>query len=234
MDDRSTDPAEEPVRWRSAWPLLKRFWRYLRPEKRSATLIGFLIVLGVPSGVAVPFLVQYLFDEVLPGGDGRLLLWVAVAMVGLTLFSGVVGYVQSLISIALQSRVRFRVTRDLFAHVLRLPVKYFDHTETGYLMSRVRDDVAALNSLMLDELVTIALQLAKVCLFLTLLVVIDPVLAFGGATLVALLLGVVLIVSPALRRRSERARESDARSSAALHESLTGIRSVRIAAQERQ
>ena len=188
----------------------------------------------MPSGVAVPFLVQYLFDEVLPGGDGRLLLWVAVAMVGLTLFSGVVGYVQSLISIALQSRVRFRVTRDLFAHVLRLPVKYFDHTETGYLMSRVRDDVAALNSLMLDEVVTIAFQLAKVCLFLTLLVVIDPVLAFGGATLVALLLGVVLIVSPALRRRSERARESDARSSAALHEALTGIRSVRIAAQERQ
>ncbi len=182
----------------------------------------------------MPFLVQYLFDEVLPSGDGRRLLQVSAAMLGLTVFSGVIGYVQSLVAIALKGRVRFRVTRDLFAHVLRLPVKYFDHTETGYLMSRVRDDVAGLDSLMLDELLTIAFQLAKAILFLTLLVVIDPALALGGATLVALLLGVVLVVSPALRRRSESARESDARSSAALHEAVTGIRSVRLSAQERR
>jgi ABC-type multidrug transport system fused ATPase/permease subunit len=218
--------------FRRAIPLFRRFWPYLRPERRLAVAFGALHLLTVPSGVISPFLVRRVFDEALPARDTRMLVLLGAGMVGLSLFAHAVGYGRQLVSIALRNRVRFRVTRELFEHALRLPLATLRKTDTGYLMSRVRDDVPALDGLMTDTLVEGAIDAFRAALFFSLLLVLDPGLAAAGLALVATVFLAVLLVSPALRRRSERAREADARASTALHEALAGIQTVRTAARE--
>ena len=222
----------EKVGLQRGWPLFQRFWQYLRPERRSAVVIGLLLVVGIPPSIISPLLVRYLFDVVLPQGDASAIVRIAIVVIGLTIVAGLLGYIRSLVSIALRNRVRFRITRDLFAHVLRLPLRYFDRIETGYLMSRVRDDVNGLDSLMVDELVQASVHLVRALIFLGLLLFLDAGLALSGLVLIALILGLVLAVSPELRRRSEVARETDAKSSASLHEAIAGIFTVRTSAQE--
>ena len=229
----STTSTKERITWAQGLGLFRRFWPYLRPERRLTALIALLTLLAVPSGAIAPFLVQRIFDDALPAQDVRFLGMLGLGIVGLTLLAHLLRYLESLVSLSLRNRVRFRVSTDLFDHVLRLPLRWHHNTDTGYLMSRLRDDVAALDGIMTDTLVGASVDVLRALLFLTLLLVLDPGLAVSGLVLVVLIFGGVLLVSPALRRRSERAREADARNSAALHESLTGLGLVRTAAAER-
>lgn len=232
MEPGAERNARARVPWPTAWKLYRRFWPYLRHEKRRAGIVGLLLLVGLPASIASPFLVRLLFDDVLPRGDTRRLLLVGAAIVGITLLSGVFSWCQSLVSIGIHTRVRFRLLRDLFHRTLRLPLRTIDRTETGYLMSRIRDDVLALDTLMIDSLVVAGVDLLRAVLFLAILLFLDPGLALSGVILIAVIFLLVILVSPALRRRAERAREADALSSGALHESLSGLLTVRTAAQE--
>lgn len=228
------EKVENQVSWDSGWKLFKRFRPYLRPEKRLTLGIGVLLILGVPSGVVSPLVVRNIFDEVLPGGEVRPLLEMGGLLIGLTLFSFFLGYIQALLSLTLRNRVKFRVTSDLFRHLLRLPLHYYDRTESGALMSRVRDDVDELDTLMSDTLVEGCVNLLKALAYFALLLVLDFGLALSGLLLVAIIFICVFLVSKPLRRRSKRAREADAKSSAALHEVIAGIQTVKTSAQSAQ
>ncbi len=237
VDNEPSPPAEEqPEPERVAWPnalaLFRRLWPQLRPELRPALWAAGAALLAVPASVASPFLTRSLFDDVLPQGDARGILVIGGAMIGFTLVGGLLSYFQERIAIGIRARVRQRLTRGVFSHLLRLPLRYFHGSETGYLMSRVRDDVNGLDSLMIDELMGAGVDVLRAAVFLSLLFFVDVGLALSGATLLAIILGLVFAVSPALRRRSEVARETDAKSSAALHESIAGLATVRTGAQE--
>ena len=227
-----TESQADRVAWSGAWPLFRRFWPYLRPERRLTAAIGILMLLAIPSGVVSPLIVRHIFDVVLVEEDVRTLVLSGAALVGLTLLLYGLRYAQALLSITLRNRVRYRVTRDVFDHALRLPLAFFDRTETGELMSRVRDDVGGLDGIMSDTLVGGVVDVLRALLFLALLLVRDPGLALAGFALVSVLFAGIFIVSRRLRRLSARAREADASSSAALLEALSGLVTVRTTAQE--
>ena len=189
------------------------------------------MLLAIPSGVVSPLIVRHIFDVVLPAEDVRLLVALGGALVGLTILLYGLRYAHALLSITLRNRVRYCVTRDIVDHTLRLPLAFFDGTETGELMSRVRDDVGGLDGIMSDTLVGGVVDVLRALLFLTLLLVLDPGLALAGFTLVAVLFAGIFVVSRRLRQLSAVAREADARSSAALLETLSGLVTVRTTAQ---
>ncbi len=233
MTDGAAAPEEKPrIPIRRGLELWRRFRPFLRPERRLAMGFLALLLLTVPSGVISPFLVQRIFDDALPGKDLRVLALLGAGTVVLSLFAHVVGYFRQLVAQSISNRVRFRVTRELFEHVLRLPLRYYRATDTGYLMSRMRDDVSSLDALMTDAIISAVVDALRAVLFFGLLLWLDAGLAASGLALVAIIFGGVALVSPALRRRSEAAREADARSSGALHEALAGIVTLKTAARE--
>jgi len=229
---KSIRESEKKIPWRTGFSLLKRFWPFLRPENRLATGMAVLALLAIPSGVISPFLVRMIFDEAIPSHDTRTLINYGLLIAGFTLFTTFVDYIKTLLTIKMHNRVSYRVLRALFAHILRLPLRKVNRTQTGYLMSRVRDDVLALDSLMTDTFVNAGIDFLRAVLFCSLLLFIDAGLAFSGLVLIALILACVMIVSPALRKRSAVVREADARSSASLHEALSGLQTVRTAGRE--
>jgi subfamily B ATP-binding cassette protein MsbA len=214
------------------WPLFRRFKAYLGPERKLAITIGVLLAIVVPAGILSPLLVRRLFDEAIPAKDLSLLLRLGAVVIGLTLFSQAVGFAEGLLAIRLQNRIRYRVARELVEHVLRLPLAFLRKTETGYLMSRVRDDVASLGALMTDRLLQAAIDAVRAVLFFVLLLWIDFALALSGLLLVAVITGGVLLMSGRLRRQAEAMREADAKSSAALQEALAGSMTVKTAGRE--
>ena len=227
-----SDDNDDPIRWQSGLALYRRFWPYLRRDRRLSLAIGALIALTIPSAVLSPLLVRRVFDHVLPEGDLPQLLLLGTAMIGMTLFSTVVGYLRSVLTVRLRTRLRHRVTLLLLSRLMVLPLSYFDDHRTGSLTSRVRDDVAALDPLLTDTVLRALVDLASAILFFGLLFWVDAGLAASGLALVAVVFGIALSVSRPLRRRGQLAREADEASSGALHELISGIRVTKTAAQE--
>jgi ABC-type multidrug transport system fused ATPase/permease subunit len=125
------------------------------------------------------------------------------------------------------------MTCGILAHTVQLPLSFFEKQGTGYLMSRIREDVATLDGLMPDRLLLMATQVLRGLIILLLLIKMDPGLSLGGVTIVALLVGALGLLLRLLRRSSQRLRELEARTGAALHELLSAITVMRAAVAEK-
>ncbi len=224
-------PAQR-IGWKPGVALFKRFWVYVRPDRRFAWLLFALLLLAIPGSVASPLLIRQVFDEAIPGANADLLIELAIGVACLTVASQAFRYIAGVVATGMQMRMRYRLSRSLFAHVLHLPLKYFHATETGYVMARIREDVGSLDALTIDSLVSLLVDVLRAALFFGILLSIDAGLATAGLILLAVVFACVLTTSKALRARSVAAQEASALTSTSLHQSLTGIPTVRTTAQE--
>jgi subfamily B ATP-binding cassette protein MsbA len=207
---------------------LKRIFQEIIWPRRKLVLVGLvLILINRLSGLVLPASTKYLVDDVI--GDGRSdLLWtllglvaLAVAVQAATAFS-----LTRLLSVEAQ-RLIAQLRSEVQYHVLRLPVRSFDETRTGELVSRVMDDVEGVRNLVGTGLVQLVGGILTAVVALGFLLRIDPVM-----TLLALVpLGLFGVVStkafstlrPAFRERGRIRAEVKGR----LTESLGGIRVIK-------
>lgn len=124
-------------------------------------------------------------------------------------------------------RVEMRLRRDVFSHVIRLPLSFFDRTPTGDVMSRLTNDVSAVWLLLGPGLLTLVGTAISYVLALLFMARISILL-----TLVSLALAPVIIYTSreygrAFHRHHRKAQESLAAMNAAVQENVTGIRLVK-------
>jgi subfamily B ATP-binding cassette protein MsbA len=112
------------------------------------------LAIGIPlllanrlSGVILPYLSKLLYDNVLAKGHVELLPKLALVSAAVALFGGLTDYaLAQLLGIAAQRSITELRTR-LQQHVQRLPIRYFDATKTGVLVSRVMNDAEGIRNL---------------------------------------------------------------------------------------
>src|SRR5574342_529934 len=107
------------------WPLVKRFWPFMRPYKRKIVAIAVLLVLGLPVSMISPLLVKYLIDTVVAQRHTRQLFLVGAGLVSLTLFGQILSYWQTVLNSRFHLKVLYGMRRRLFAHLLRLPMSFY-------------------------------------------------------------------------------------------------------------
>jgi ABC-type multidrug transport system fused ATPase/permease subunit len=215
------------------WPLVKRFWPFMRPYKRMIAAIAVLMAVGLPISVVAPFLVKHLIDDVITAGDARRLLMIGGALIGLTLLGQALSYWQSILNNRFHLMVLYDLRRRLFAHLLHLPMSFYTQHDTGYIMSRQRDDLKHLSGIMADTFLRAAVNLIRAIVFIGLLFYLDVALASTGLILTVVFFGANLLFSRPLRRRNEAVQEAEAKTSTALHEGVIGINLIKATAHEK-
>ena len=115
-------------------PYLKRHWR-------KAVLGGCLVLLASVLAFPAPLITRYLVDEVILGRQLELLVAAIILLVGFLLAEKLVRMLQEFYFARFEQRITLDIQQDLIARVLRFPKKFFDGHQTGYLMSRLTEDV---------------------------------------------------------------------------------------------
>ena len=121
--------------------LLKRVAGYAWPYRwRILMMLVTIVAISLLSTVP-PLLYRQLIDVVIPGRDLAALSWLALAMVGVPLISGLFGLAQRYLSSQVGEGVIYDLRRALYEHLQRMSLRFFTHTHTGELMSRLNNDV---------------------------------------------------------------------------------------------
>jgi ABC-type multidrug transport system fused ATPase/permease subunit len=215
------------------WPLVKRFWPFMQPHKRTIVAVAVLMVIGLPISVVAPLLVKYLIDTVVPSGNVRQLLAAGSALIGLTLLGQGLSYWQMVLNNRFHLLVLYDMRRRLFAHLLHLPMSFYTKHDTGYIMSRQRDDLKQLSGIMADTFLRAAINVVRVLVFIGLLFYLDVALAASGLILTVVFFGANLLFSRPLRRRNETVQEAEAKTSTALHEGIIGFSLIKATTREK-
>jgi ABC-type multidrug transport system fused ATPase/permease subunit len=206
----------------------------LRPYRGRTALMFLSLVLGTAAALAPPPLAKLAIDEGITPGDLRTLTWVVIGFLATAVIYWAMTYVQTYLVGWVGQRVLQDLRIQLFGHLQTLSVGFYSRRQAGVLISRLTNDVQALDQLVSDGVVTLfgsTLTLIGTAVILLALDVQLALLTFLVFPLLALgSLGFRVVSANAYRVT----REKVAAITAYLQESLSGIRVVRTFAQERR
>ncbi len=230
------------ARLRSGWRLLrgedqrarklKGLLELLRPYRGRVILMFVALVVATGAALAPPYLAGRAIDEGIDQRDFDALTVVVIAFLVAALLNWGATYLQTYLVNWVGQRALQDLRSRIFEHLQRLSIGFYSRNKAGVLISRMTNDVQALDQLVTDGVVTLFSSTLTLVGVAAILVYLDPKLA-----LVAFLTFPILAVaSIAFRLASTGAyrltRERIAAVTAYLQETLSGIRIVRAFGQE--
>jgi ABC-type multidrug transport system fused ATPase/permease subunit len=225
------DEKKKKVDYSSAWAEARKIvwnarWR-----------LGFgsaLMLISRLAGMVLPASTKYIGDEVFTKGNYALIKWIALAIGVSTLIQGITGFALSQVLGVAAQRAITEMRKRVQKRIERLPISYFDSTQSGQLISRIMNDAEGIRNLVgtglgqiLGSVVTATIAIG-VLFYLNWQLTIATIvvlLIFGGALLYAF-----KVLRPVFRERNEINAEVTGR----LGESLGGIRIVKAYTAEKR
>jgi ATP-binding cassette subfamily B multidrug efflux pump len=212
--------------------LLRRLLDYLRPYRWWT--LGAVLLLMSQSVLALigPRLTQHALDVAVPQRDLGLLGLLTGLYLATLLVDFVVEYGGTLLTSYIGQRVMYDLRMQIFGHLQRLSIGYFDRNPVGRLMTRVTSDVETLNELFSSGVVTIFGDAFTLVAIMGMMLAIDVRLALVTFAVIPL----VWLTARIFRRRVRQAfgdiRVRLARLNAFLQERLSGMRVVQLFGRE--
>ena len=193
-----------------------------------------LLIISRLSGMVLPGSMKYVGDEVFGKHNYAMLGWIAAAIGAATVVQGITGFVLSQILGVAAQRAITEMRKNVQSHIEKLPISYFDSTQSGQLISRIMNDAEGIRNLVGTGIGQILGSLVTATIAIGVLFYINWQLT--AATMVVLLVfGAALmyafkVLRPTFRERGQITAEVTGR----LGESLGGIRIVKAYTAEKR
>jgi ABC-type multidrug transport system fused ATPase/permease subunit len=229
LDNFSGDPGEGAAFNRQ---VMLRLLAYLRPYRRSMFL-AFLAMLGV-SGLTLltPYLLKVAVDTFISQGDraglARIALLTMAAFIGLYVATAAQQYLLSKVG----QHVLANLRSELFSHLQALSLAYHDTHIVGVTVSRVMNDVATINELLSQGLITLIGDALVLVGIVVIMISMSPRLALLTFTVLPLMLLSTIWFSSRARVAFRQTRTSVARVVGDLAEGIAGVRVIQAFSQE--
>ncbi len=212
--------------------LARRLFAYARPYR--GLVVGALALLLTDGALqlAGPLLTRTIIDDALPARDFSRVTW-ATAVYALSLVASFAcAYGETLLTSLLGQRVMHDLRMEIFAHLQRLPVAFFDRMPVGRLVTRVTSDVEALNELFTAGVVAGIGDLFTLVAISALMLVVDWHLALAAFAVIPFVYLTSHIFQRSVRTTYRDIRARLARINSFLQERITGMRVLQLFGRE--
>jgi len=200
--------------------LLVRVARYARPYWGTALLLILVITFSSALDLVSPLLYRQLVDEALPNRDARLLNWLALGLIGIPILSRLLGIGQGYLSSRAGESLIRDLRRSLYEHIQAMSLRFFTHTKTGELMSRLNNDVSGAQQAITGTLVNLVTNVISLVTTLAVMISLDWRLTLIGVAILPLLLLPSRWVAHKLRDLTRKAMDINAQMNALMNETL--------------
>jgi ATP-binding cassette, subfamily B, bacterial MsbA len=206
---------------------IKRLLNMIRPYwRRLAGAMAMMVVVG-GSTAAMAYLVKPVMDDIFMDKDKDLLLMMPVAIIVLYLAKGACAYGQTYLMQYVGQRVITQFRIDLYSHLQRLSLGYYDRTPTGELMSRITNDVNQMQGAVSSVVTGVLKDLFTILGLILVIVYRDWFLAVFALGVFPLCIIPLVKFGRRLRKISHSSQETMADVSVLLHETIGGARIVK-------
>ena len=204
----------------------RRLLQYVRPWRFQIIVAAVLVVVASVSGLLAPWLQGLAIDEFIAVRDRGGLQTIVVVLVGvyLVVFASTYAYARMVARVA--QRVMLEVRKDLAQKLQTLSTKFFDRNRTGDLMSRVTNDVDAIDQLVSQNLLSIFWALIQITALTVIMVVLDWRLTLAVLLPIPLSLSLVKRLGSISGARFGAYQQTIGELNASAEERLTGQRAV--------
>jgi ABC-type multidrug transport system fused ATPase/permease subunit len=220
--------------WRRTRRRLATLARLTAPYKTRTILSVFALLAATATALAPPFLSKYALDYGIQKHDLAALTWIVAIFLAAGLANWGMSYLQTYLTGWVGERILADLRNKLFGHLQRLSLGYFERNRAGVIISRLTNDVEALDQLVTDGVTSLVQNTLTLVGTAILLFVLDWELALATLAVIPLM----FVATAIFRVRSTRAyravRERLGLVTATLAEDIAGMRMVQAFTREEQ
>ena len=234
MARRNTFEVDETLESPFSFKHLKRAMKYIGRHKGKMGLA--LLLSAVASVVALfqPKIMQWVLDDAVPGKNVTLLLWLALAYVGIILVSILFSTIRSRIMAHVSQEIIYDIRKDLFAHLQRLPFSYYDSRPAGKILVRVINYVNSVSDMLSNGIINSILEILNILFIVVFMYATNAVLATIIVAGLPVFAGVIWFLKPRQRKAWQRQSNKNSNYNAYLAESIDGVKVSQLFARQEE
>jgi ATP-binding cassette, subfamily B, multidrug efflux pump len=223
--------------------LMGRLLQYMKPYRWRVALALVMVAIVTPLELAPPLIFRKAIDSYFVPALHRVIpeasawsgiRWLSLLFFAVLAFDFLAQYIQIRIMQRVGQQTMYDMRGEIFAHMQRLPMSYFDRNPVGRLVTRVTTDVDALNDLFAAGVVTMINDFFLLAVMAGLLFTIDRHLALDTLAVLPGILIVTMIFRKFVRDANRRIRTAIARINSFLQEYISGMSVVQLFNRERK
>jgi ATP-binding cassette subfamily B protein len=213
------------------WGLMKRLFAYLLPYKRRVA-VGFGAMLLVHFLQTIRPLIEAAGINSITDGDTAGLLSACAVYMGVIFLIWMAQFTQVFQMTWAGQNVLFQLAGDMFRHIIRLSLSFFDKNETGRIMSRVQNDVNILQQFLSSGAIQTIGNMFELVLIIVIMFGLNWQLAALSWAVIPVFLVMLLIWQQYARRSFRQARAAISAVTANLQENVSGVRVIQSLGRE--
>lgn len=221
------DPIQKQENFSLAW-FLPAIWNY-RTLLSEVLLASFTLQL---LGLATPVITQVVIDRVMVQGSLSTLDVMALALLGVAFFEAGLGVLRLFIFTHTARRLDLSLSAQLFRHLMRLPLSYFEARRVGDTVARVQE-LENIRQFLTGTALTVILDAVFAVVYLVIMFAYSIPLTWVSLAMVPFFALLTLTVTPVLRKWLNETFNRSADSQSFLVETITGIQAVKAHTAER-
>jgi ATP-binding cassette subfamily B protein len=212
--------------------VMRRLFPYLKPYRRQVVqAVVAMLVFALASGLQ-PYLISLVIDDYIPQGDMQAVTAMGLALIVLALVSWAAQYVQQVSTSFMGHRILRTLRLQMFAHIEKLSLSFLDRNEVGRVMSRVQNDVTALQELLTTGLLTVLSDFVNLAIVVFFLLLLDVPLSLVTFMVIPVLVVVMAVWQARARVAFVRVRQAIAVVNSNLQENVSGVRVIQSLSRE--
>ena len=218
---------------RSTTEIIRRVSVYLWPYKWLALATIGCAVLSLLCAFAFPRLTQIIIDDVIGNGQTDKLTPVILLLLGAFFLRDFFNSIRIQVNNHFEQNVVYDMRRDVYGRLQRLPVSYYDKHASGDLMTRVIEDVNAVERLLIDGTEQGTVAIVSIFGVLAILFATNPLLAGVAMIPIPLLAIGAMCYTLTAHSRYRKQRQASSAMNALLMDNLQGVREIKAFGRER-
>ena len=208
--------------------ILARFARYVSPYRASIVTVLLILPLVAACRLAQPWIIKLAIDGHITTGKMEGLETIALAFSGILLIESLLSFIEVFLLQSVGQRVMADMRKELFQHVLNLPVSWFDHVPTGSAVTRLTSDVEVLGEMFASGIITIIGDVLLLAGIVSVMLWMNPKLSLVTFSVLPLLGYVAYTFRQRMRQSFREVRARLARLNSFLAESIGGISIIQV------
>ena len=212
--------------------LIRRLWKFITPYKRLFWFAMLLLPLQQAFGLAQPYLMKVGIDQYIAQRDLGGLQTVGLLFLGALAGETVMVFFHYYLTMAVAQRCLADLRAEIFSHVQKLPMSYFDRNPVGRLVTRTTTDVDVLQEMFSSGVMTLIADFLMVVWIVGIMFYLHVGLALVSLALIPLMAFAINFFRVKARHTYRQIRERIARINAYLGEAISGMAVIQLFARE--
>ncbi len=212
---------------RNSAAAVQRLLHYLSPFRSKLLVVAILVVLYSLLGLTGPYLIGLAIDRFIVqknvAGLEHIALLMLMAYLLYNLFQFIAGWIMAKVS---QTALK-QLSGDLFTHIQTLPVSYFDHNSSGGLMSRLTNDIDAINQAVSQNVTSLVASVLSLIGIMVAMFLLDVWLALTALLVIPIMLWFTQFVAHNTRKGFRELQKQLGEMYGIMEESISGLKVIK-------